>query len=88
MVVTDNVPNTLFTSQKKLSAKQARWQEFLAYFNFDWLHRPRKHNVVADTLSRKEVIAYIAALSEVVSNFNERIKSIAGSDASYEKLRQ
>ena len=44
--------------------------------------------MVLDTLSRKEVIAYIAALLEVVSDFNERIKSIAGSDASYEKLRQ
>ena len=73
-VVTDNVANTFFTSQKKLSAKQARWQEFFANFNFDWLHRPGKHNVVADTLSRKEVIAYIAALSEVVSDFNERIQ--------------
>ena len=87
-VVTDNVANTFFTSQKKLSAKQARWQEFLADFNFDWLHRPGKHNVVADTLSRKEVIAYIAALSEVVSDFNERIQQLAESDASYEKLRQ
>ena len=87
-VVTDNVAKTFFTSQKKLSAKQSRWQEFLADFNFDWLHRPGKHNVVADTLSRKEVIAYIAALSEVVSNFNERIQQLAESDASYEKLRQ
>ena len=88
IVVTDNVANTFFTSQKKLSAKQARWQEFLADFNFDWLHRLGKHNVVADTLSRKEVIAYIAALSEVVSDFNERIQQLAESDASYEKLRQ
>ena len=88
VVVTDNVANTFFTSQKKLSAKQARWQEFLADFNFDWLHRPGKHNVVADTLSRKEGTAYIVALSKVVSYFNERIKRIVGLDASYEKLRQ
>ena len=88
MVVTDNVANTFFTSQKKLSAKQARWQEFLADFNFDWLLRPGKHNVVADTLSRKEGTAYIVALSKVVSYFNERIERIVGLDASYEKLRQ
>ena len=88
VVVTDDVANTFFTYQKKLSAKQAQWQEFLADFNFDWLHRPGRHNVVEDTLSRKEVIAYIAALSEVVSDFNERIKQIADLDASYEKLRQ
>ena len=30
--------------------------------------------MVANTLSRKEVIAYIIALSEVVSDFNDIIK--------------
>ena len=39
-------------------------------------------------MSRKEVISYIVALLEVVSNFNERIKQIADSDASYEQLKQ
>ena len=34
VVVTDNVANTFFTTQKKLTAKQARWQEFLANFDF------------------------------------------------------
>ena len=43
--------------------------------------------MVADTLSHKEVIAYIATLSNVMSDFNDRIKQIVGSDASYEKLR-
>ena len=43
--------------------------------------------MVADTLSHKEVIAYIAALSNVMSDFNDKIKKIVGSDASYEKLR-
>ena len=43
--------------------------------------------MVADTLSRKEVNVYITALSEVVSDFNERIKLIVDSEASYEKLR-
>ena len=32
-VVTDNVANT-FKTQKKLTTKQARWQEFLADFDF------------------------------------------------------
>ena len=87
-MVTDNVANTFFKTQKKLSARQARWQEFLAEFNFEWLHRPGRHNIVADTLSRKEVVAYIMTLSEVISDFNERIKKAAGLDAGYEKLRQ
>ena len=87
-VVTDNVENTFFKTHKKLSARQARWQEFLAEFNFEWVHRLGRHNIVADALSRKEVVAYIMTLSEVISDFNEWIKNAAGLDASYEKLRQ
>lgn len=34
MVQTDNVANTYFTTQKKLSPMQACWQEFLAEFDF------------------------------------------------------
>ena len=50
-VVTNNVANTFFKTQKKLSARQACWQEFLVEFNFEWLHRPGRHNIVADALS-------------------------------------
>ena len=39
VVVTDNVANTFFKTQKKLTAKQARWQEFLADFDFVWMHK-------------------------------------------------
>ena len=88
IVVTDNVANTFFKTQKKLSARQARWQEFLAEFNFKWLHRPGQHNIIADALSRKEVVTYIMTLSEVILDFNERIKQAARLDAGYEKLRQ
>ncbi|KAL6350633.1 hypothetical protein AAG906_025563 [Vitis piasezkii] len=85
-VVTDNVANTFFKTQKKLSPRQARWQEFLADFKFEWLHRPRRHNTVVDALSRKEVIAYITTLSEVISDFNEKIKQAAEQDATYGRL--
>ncbi|RVW96773.1 Retrovirus-related Pol polyprotein from transposon 17.6 [Vitis vinifera] len=87
-VVTDNVANTFFKTQKKLSPRQARWQEFLADFKFEWLHRPGRHNTVADALCRKEVIAYITALSEVISDFNEKIKLAAEQDAVYGRLKQ
>ncbi|KAJ8899074.1 hypothetical protein K2173_010227 [Erythroxylum novogranatense] len=55
VVRTDNVANTFFRTQKKLSAKQAQWQEFLAEYDFVWEHKPGRHNNVADALSRKEV---------------------------------
>ncbi|KAL0314801.1 UNVERIFIED_CONTAM: hypothetical protein Sangu_2324500 [Sesamum angustifolium] len=54
-IVTDNVANTYFKMQQKLPLKQAHWQEFLGEFNFDWVHRPGKHNDVVDALSRKLV---------------------------------
>lgn len=50
-VVTDNVANTYFKTQKKLTPKQARWQEFLDEFDFEWVHRPGRHNAVADALT-------------------------------------
>ena len=79
-VVMDNVVNTFFKTQKKLSARQACWQEFLTEFNFESLHRLGQHNTIADALSRKEVVAYIMTLSEVISDFNEQIKTDAGLD--------
>ena len=44
--------------------------------------------MVADTLSCKEVISYMSALSEVVLDFNDRIKQIIRSKVRYEKYRQ
>ena len=39
-------------------------------------------------MSRKEVIVYITALSEVIFDFNEKIKLAAEQDAAYGKLKQ
>ena len=74
IVVTDNVANTFFKTQNKLTAKQAQWQEFLIDFNFMWVHKPGRNNQVADTLSRKEVVGYMGSLSLVVADFKERVR--------------
>ena len=55
VVRTDNVANTFFNTQKKLSPKQARWQELLQKYDFVWEHKLGKHNQVANALSRKQV---------------------------------
>ena len=70
-VVTNNVANTFFKNQKKLTAKQIRWQEFLADFDFVWVHKPGRHNQVADALSRKELGSYVGSLNRVVADFTE-----------------
>ena len=70
-----------------MSSKEARWQEFLADFMFEWLHWPGRHNIVVDVLSKKEVIAYVTILSKVIFNFNEMIKQDTELDAAYGRLR-
>ena len=65
MVRIDNIANTFFNTQKKLSPKQAGWQELLQEYNFVWEHKPGKHNQVADALSHKQVQEYVAALTRV-----------------------
>ncbi|KAG6515906.1 hypothetical protein ZIOFF_026344 [Zingiber officinale] len=67
---------------------QARWQEFLAEYDFAWEHKPGKHNQVADALSRKEVFATFYSISRVESDMLDRIKVVAASDTTYGKLVQ
>lgn len=88
IVVTNNVANTYFKTQKKLTPKQARWQEFLGEFDFDWVHRPGRHNDVADALSRKMVEEYVAALTLVETDFMSRIHDVAQTDSTYLKLEE
>ncbi|CAN6455079.1 unnamed protein product [Victoria cruziana] len=57
VVKTDNVATSYFQTQKKLTLKQARWQEFLAEFDLSLEYKVGKTNVVADALSRKAELA-------------------------------
>ncbi|KAE8708553.1 Detected protein of unknown function [Hibiscus syriacus] len=70
-IKTDNVATSYFQTQKKLSPKQARWQDFLAEFDYTLKYKPGKANVVADALSRK---AELAAISLAKGTMLERIK--------------
>lgn len=52
VLVTDHNPNVFFETQTTLSARQARWYEFLTEFtHMKWEYRPGRTNV-ADPLSR------------------------------------
>ncbi|KAE8715253.1 Detected protein of unknown function [Hibiscus syriacus] len=68
VVFMDNVANSYFLTQKKLSPKQARWQEFLTEFDFSLKYKPGKVNCVADGLSRRY------AIETVEGTLLERIK--------------
>ncbi len=59
VVWTNNVTLKYFTLQPKLSSKQVRWQDTLALFNVDILHKPKKENIVPDALSRKHQLKVV-----------------------------
>ena len=71
MIKTDNVATSYFQNQKKITPKQARWQDFLAEFDFTLEYKPGKANVVADALSRK---ATLASVTQVQCDLADRIK--------------
>ena len=52
-VVTDHMSLKHFMNQPTLSARQARWSEFMQEFDFEIVHRPGKQNEAADALSRR-----------------------------------
>ena len=84
---TDIVASTYFSTQKKLSLRQARWPEFLQEYDFEWQHKLGRHNQVTDAHSRKEVITeYLAALSQVESDLMDKIQQTAEIDTQYQKL--
>jgi hypothetical protein len=60
-IKTDNVATSYFQTQKKLSPKQARWQDFLAEFDYVLEYKPGKVNLVADALSRKAELASMSS---------------------------
>ncbi|PKI46069.1 hypothetical protein CRG98_033524 [Punica granatum] len=78
VVRTDNIAMSYFQTQKKLSPKQARWQGFLAKFDFVMEYKPGRTNVMADALSRR---VELAAISRLESPLLGRIKEGLQHDA-------
>jgi hypothetical protein len=63
LVRTDHNPNVFFQSKSSLSRREARWNDFLQQFNFQWEYVKGPANVVADPLSRS--FAGLASLGAV-----------------------
>src|SRR3954463_14762403 len=61
-MIMDNMVVTYIQTQTKLSPKQAQWMETLGEFDFIIRHKPGLTNVVADALSRKDLLG-ISTLS-------------------------
>ena len=54
---TDNVATSYFQTQRKISPKQARWQNFLAEFDYTLEYKLGSANHVANALSHKAELA-------------------------------
>jgi transposase InsO family protein len=62
---TDHNPNTFFsTGNTPLSARQARWAELIAHYNFQWRYKKGKDNI-ADALSRLPEVAMAMVLAKL-----------------------
>ena len=61
-------------------------EEFLADFDFVWVHKPGRQDQLANAVSRKEVAGYVGSLSRVVADFTERIRQETPQDLIYQKL--
>ena len=57
VVKTENVASSYFQTQKKLSPKQARWQDFLVEFDYTLEYKLGIGNHLVDALSRKAELA-------------------------------
>lgn len=69
-------------TQKELSRRQARWQEFLAQYDFTIQYIPGEQNTVADALSRlpadtDDIPSYTCDTINMPSNIGNNIKPIA-----------
>ncbi|KAM2418624.1 hypothetical protein ACFX1W_025288 [Malus domestica] len=72
VIKTDNVATSYFQTQQKLTPKQARWQEFLAEFDYKLEYKQGKENVVADALSRR--VELMATVLKPQSHLLDRVR--------------
>jgi hypothetical protein len=58
----------------------------LTKFDFEWVHKQGRDNLVADALSRKGVDEYVAAISLIEADFLGKIKDESLNDSTYQRL--
>jgi hypothetical protein len=62
-IYTDHKSHKYIFTQDELNMRQRRWLELIKDYDLEVHYHPRKANVVADALSRKEHLCYLAASS-------------------------
>ncbi|GJU42436.1 putative reverse transcriptase domain-containing protein [Tanacetum coccineum] len=86
-VFTDHKSLQHILDQKELNMRQRRWLELLSDYDCEIRYHPRKANVVADALSRKERIKPLRTEAQKPENLkNEDVGGIIRKDIPKEKL--
>ena len=75
MIRTDHNSLQHLLQQKTLTTEQQKWIEKLATFDMEILHKKGKDNVVADALSRKDEEIQNCAISMVVPEWLDGIRT-------------
>lgn len=75
MVFIDNVTASYFNTQKKLTPKQARWQDFLAKFDFTLRYKLGHANAVANALSHQGISTYLTTMLAATGDIIDAIRS-------------
>ncbi|GJY03680.1 putative nucleotidyltransferase, ribonuclease H [Tanacetum coccineum] len=98
-VFTDHKSLQHILHQKELNMRQRRWLELLADYDCEIRYHPRKENVVADALSRKEPLRIrslimtihpilptqiLEAQTEAIKEENIKAENLRGMDKSFE----
>ncbi|GJU63904.1 putative reverse transcriptase domain-containing protein [Tanacetum coccineum] len=87
MVFTDHKSLQHILNQKELNMRQRHWLELLSDFDCEIRYHPRKVNVVADALSRKEGIKPLRTEAQKQENLkNEDVGGMIRKDIPKEKL--
>ena len=85
-VVTDNICLKYFQSQPRLSAKQMRWQDLLAEFDLEIIHKKVKLHTLPDTLSRMPQIQHISVVTS--QTWMDEIRQAQERDAGTRQLKE
>lgn len=83
-IETDNNPTTHILTQKQLSARQARWIDKLAPFDFTIVHKAGSTHIVPDALSRRPDYQLNAISSIAGDDFLTLVDATAVHDARYQ----
>ena len=77
-IITDHHSLKHFDTQPHLTARQARWAEFLSEFDYNIIYKEGKDNIVADALSRRsdlklDHVTVVNSLSTSISNDENKL---------------